>query len=233
MRKLCLLGNRFGKLTVMSEILNDSGQSKWLCQCDCGKEKISVGWHLTRGKVKSCGCMYLKNDRTGHKYGKWTVLKYAGNETWKCLCDCGTIRNVHSSSLALGRSASCGCFFSPCDEEYNKRKMKDIQDKITIQENGCWDWNLYKNDRGYGTISYRRKPGQRINRIIWLLWNGKIPEGMFVLHKCDRPQCCNPDHLFLGTHEDNMRDMASKGRACQGEKHHLYIKSRRKRCLTN
>ena len=51
------------------------------------------------------------------------------------------------------------------------------------------------------------------HRIAWELTNGPIPVGLMVLHRCDRPPCIRPDHLFLGTHADNMRDMIAKGRA--------------------
>jgi hypothetical protein len=61
------------------------------------------------------------------------------------------------------------------------------------------------------------------HRALWMLTNGPIPAGLFVLHRCDNPPCCNPDHLFLGTPADNMRDMSEKGRAKgarKGEGHH-------------
>jgi hypothetical protein len=66
---------------------------------------------------------------------------------------------------------------------------------------------------GYGTL-YAEGRHQGAHRLAWELANGRaIPAGLFICHRCDNPLCVNPDHLFLGTHTDNMRDMIAKGRA--------------------
>lgn len=72
---------------------------------------------------------------------------------------------------------------------------------------GCWEWQGALTDRGYAT--YR---GLRVNRLVWSYENGPIPEGIFICHRCDNPRCCRPSHLWPGTHQDNMDDMATKGR---------------------
>lgn len=231
MKRLELSSQRFGRLTVISIDEPETILKKetcWRCVCDCGNTKTCAGWLLKNGKIKSCGCLYLKNERTGEVHGKWTVLDYSKNEMWNCICECGTKRRVSASSLSSKRSTSCGCVVSPSDKLYKERKKIKIISNITKTEEGCWDWNLYKSDKGYGTTCYRRKSGQRINRVVWTLWHGEIPEGMLVCHQCDRPQCCNPNHLFLGTHEVNMQDMALKGRACQGKNSHLHKTNRYK-----
>lgn len=85
---------------------------------------------------------------------------------------------------------------------------------------GCWIFSgakLPKEIGGYGWATYCGKV-MGAHRIAWLLTNGPIPEGLHVLHKCDNGPCCNPAHLFLGTHLDNMADMYSKGRNTRGAK---------------
>jgi len=61
----------------------------------------------------------------------------------------------------------------------------------------------------------------RSHRISYVLYRGEIPEGFIVLHSCDIPACINPDHLSLGTHDENMRDMKRKGRQALGERVNL------------
>lgn len=77
---------------------------------------------------------------------------------------------------------------------------------------GCWLWTAYRDDDGYGSIRVGRK-AELAHRVAWWLTNGPIPPGLHVLHRCDRPECVNPDHLFLGTQLDNVVDMYRKGRA--------------------
>jgi hypothetical protein len=89
--------------------------------------------------------------------------------------------------------------------------LKEHYEKFVIKnENDCWDWNGCKVD-GYANFNHRGKI-IKAHRVSWIIHNGAIPQGMFVLHKCDVRHCSNPDHLFLGTHTDNIRDMASKHR---------------------
>jgi predicted DNA-binding protein (UPF0251 family) len=81
----------------------------------------------------------------------------------------------------------------------------------------CWEWTAAKNNWGYGVFGLNKtKKSVRPHRISWELYYGVIPDDLFVLHKCDNPCCLNPEHLFLGTQADNMRDMSSKGRAKNG-----------------
>ena len=80
---------------------------------------------------------------------------------------------------------------------------------------GCWLWAGLMGNDGYGRISVR-SIARMAHRIAYIERFGPIPEGMLVCHKCDVPVCVNPDHLFVGTHQDNMADKSAKGRAAGG-----------------
>lgn len=81
----------------------------------------------------------------------------------------------------------------------------------TTTETGCLEWMGARTQKGYGVWAVR---GTRTtaHRVAWEMVNGPIPDGMYACHKCDNPACCRVDHLFLGTPEDNQRDMDNKGR---------------------
>lgn len=78
----------------------------------------------------------------------------------------------------------------------------------------CWIWTGCKNKAGYGRMFLRSIKTRSIttHRFSYLISKGVIPEGMLVCHRCDNPSCVNPNHLFLGTHRDNVRDCMEKGR---------------------
>ena len=99
-----------------------------------------------------------------------------------------------------------------------KITIAEFWERITPKPNGCWEWQGAKTKQGYGTMW-----GTTAHRIAYSLSTGPIPEGMVVMHTCDNPSCCNPEHLRVGSQQENLADMHRKGRAgdCRnfGESH--------------
>lgn len=103
--------------------------------------------------------------------------------------------------------------------------LRERFDALWVPEpnTGCWLWFGRRPYGRYGYFSIRRRTPEGVSsaryadrlahRVAWELHRGPIPDGMYVCHSCDVPECVNPDHMFLGTQTDNMRDCARKGRA--------------------
>jgi len=90
--------------------------------------------------------------------------------------------------------------------------------KYNVSESGCWEaYGRHISKRGYPMIFHDGKT-QTVARYSYIFHFGEIAKGSIVMHKCDNPKCCNPEHLILGTYKDNSEDMCRKGRQNKNEK---------------
>lgn len=92
--------------------------------------------------------------------------------------------------------------------------IRAIDQAIPEPNSGCWLWEKRLNKKGYGVL-YINGKSTLAHRACWEETFGDIPKGMLICHRCDVPACVNPEHLFIGSHSDNMADMARKGRGCR------------------
>lgn len=97
--------------------------------------------------------------------------------------------------------------------------------KYVEKSDGCWTWTGSRHRGGYGQInsSQNNSTGERhqpmpASRASWLVHFGEIGDGLEVCHRCDNPPCVRPDHLFLGTRQQNSEDKVRKGRQARGER---------------
>lgn len=135
-----LIGKRFGRWTVVCRSENSKdGKTKWLCRCDCGKEKAVYGRYLRSGQSLSCGCIrneMLKQSRivdlTGRRFGSLKVISYADNSKWLCKCDCGNEKVVDSYNLTSGHTKSCGCFRSDAGKLRVKNLIGQSFGRLTV-----------------------------------------------------------------------------------------------------
>lgn len=115
-----LVGQRFGRLTVVEYAGIRSKRASWLCKCDCGNEKVVLEHNLKAGRTVSCGCYQreprpnprggLKLDLVGMRFGRLTVLGRASPpSSWICRCDCGKEVVAPSPRLRRGEKTHCGC----------------------------------------------------------------------------------------------------------------------------
>lgn len=163
---------------------------------------------------------------TGQKHGRLTIVEYAGqarfkHALWRCQCECGTVKVLLGYTVTNGNTKSCGqCGSRGRSSDSAPRDAQHFRDKLRassiVNSNGCWVWQKAKIRTGYGRISVNRKLVYT-HILSHRLFKADVPAGMCVLHTCDNPSCVNPEHLFLGTQQDNIKDKMAKGRQAFGE----------------
>ena len=102
--------------------------------------------------------------------------------------------------------------------EFSKERIERFIERIPFS--GCWLWIGVCNKGGYGKLKISHSRSMAAHRYAYQAYGGEIQNGLCVCHRCDTPSCVNPDHLFVGTMTDNMRDRHAKGRTrwCAGSK---------------
>ena len=123
---------------------------------------------------------------------------------------------MNESSETVTRPNKKSNYFHQRGKSTETRFLEKINKLGPIQPHtphlgNCWQWMGFVDKGGYGCIRDGKKI-KKAHRISWITFNGQIPSGLDVCHKCDHRSCVNPNHLFLGTDKDNARDMINKGR---------------------
>lgn len=131
---------------------------------------------------------------------------------------CGTSFHAksHPSRSATGRGKFCS---KQCYYDSKKRFEADAWNHVDKSggPDACWEWKGTMTVYGYG--QFKCQSGiWRAHRLTYTLTNGPIPPELVVRHKCDNRRCCNPNHLELGTHDENMRDAVTRNRMASGDR---------------
>jgi hypothetical protein len=157
-------GHRYGRLLVLEKMPHKKGKEeiRWRCRCDCGKERIVLGWMLRSGGAKSCGCGNYK-DETGNRYGKLLVLEKMPQKkggypptSWRCRCDCGKETVVCGTSLRSGNTKSCGCLRRGApykNEAGHKYGHLLVIKKSPNRKNGLICWRCLCDCGKYATVT--------------------------------------------------------------------------------
>lgn len=135
-----------------------------------------------------------------------------------CTCEqCGKTFQITLSTFNHHPRRFCN---SPCKWQYDRDQAESrfwSQVDKSPHPKGCWIWTGDRQPRsGYGRFFAQKT--HMAHRYSYEIAHAPIPRGLLACHKCDNPPCVNPDHIFLGTHQDNHDDMHAKGRGITGHK---------------
>jgi hypothetical protein len=172
-----ITGLRFGKWTAIKPIKSNATGYFWECICDCGTKREVVGSSLRQGKSKSCGCIITQDskpkiDLTGKRIGRWLVIepikKYIESSSqhmwyWRCICDCGKLKEVSGSHLRNGNTKSCGCIWRLNAKKGREANLKEgthlgvIASKVTRSNSGVKGVYLTRFGTFHTKITFKGK----------------------------------------------------------------------------
>lgn len=219
-----LIKSRFGRLTVLRKLPKtiESSDIRYECYCDCGNITKVEKSSLVSGQTKSCGCLAIELHKGRMKIPEkdFPKIVYLYISTDKTLDEIGKeygvtrerIRQIISMFGDVHKLPKPKISKEDKDKFRENKRIRDFWSKVSVGEDDeCWEWQGYKRSiTGYGAAN--RKLESSAHRASYKLTYGSIPDGMWVLHKCDNPPCCNPNHLYLGDAKDNAVDRETRNR---------------------
>jgi hypothetical protein len=193
----------------------EENQGKHRCGCGCGQVIVITKNHSTNGIPK-----FFPGHSGRKRPPKFGFLPLRDREAWaeenqgkhRCGCGCGQVivMTAHHYYNGIPR----------CIRGHSKstKPRKTDQERFWPRVDrdgpgGCWSWTGAKGRKGYGHVSVRRLPVKGLaHRLSYLIHKGEFDPDLEIMHDCDNPSCVNPDHLRAGTHDENMKDAALRGR---------------------
>lgn len=167
-------------------------------------------------------------DLTGRVFGRLTALKIVDGSRpirWWCRCGCGkAMFSVLGGNLRSGNTLSCECLGKEWLAKHNKGMKYTEEERLAafwekvdrrlVDE--CWPWLAGKDRKGYAKFHIGNRSVNASRFMLKIKLGRELIPGEQALHRCDNPGCVNPQHLFVGTNDDNIRDKIAKGRQARG-----------------
>lgn len=149
-----------------------------------------------------------------HQYMGTPLVKErsAMRTTYKRSCHSSVVEHLIGNEEVDGSIPSDSTVYLPRVVAAFWSKVDVKQARLNLDQ--CWPWRASLDRHGYGQFKpVLGAPPLRAHRVAWEIFNGRdVPDGRLILHSCDNPRCCNPNHLRPGTHKDNARDMLVRHR---------------------